>query len=95
MPGFSQRILASRTSRSSILADIVIAYREAICVVEKLDGAMLTPVISPVSSASTPVFCGRISYLPRPMNSARTLSVSIVSRLKIVVRFANVGMPIV
>ncbi len=61
----------------------------------KLAGTIVIAVTSPMSSASTPVACGKTVYLPRPMNSERTFCVSSVSRLKTVVRFVNVGTPIV
>ena len=61
----------------------------------KLAGVIDTVVTSPARTASTPVSCGRIWYLPRPMNSPRTFWVNRVSRLKTVVRLMNVGTPMV
>src|SRR2546426_7131293 len=49
---------------------------------------------SPIRVASTPPAWGSTVYLPRPMNSRRTFSVSIVSTLNTDVLFANVGTPI-
>ena len=54
---------------------------------------MFTPVTSPVRTASAFCVSGTMRYLPRPMNSARTLAVICVSMLNSVVRFTNVGMP--
>ena len=58
-------------------------------------GTMLTPVTSPVSTASTFCVSGTIRYLPRPMNSERIFSVSWVSTPNSVVLFTNAGMPMV
>src|SRR5689334_14523330 len=60
-----------------------------------LAGVMETLVTSPVRSPSTPVASDEIVNLPRPMNSDRTFSVSLVSRLNTVVRLVNSGIPIV
>ena len=73
----------------------VSAYREASWFAAKLTGVSVADRTSPTSSASTSVLSGRMRYLPRPMNSARTFCVRFVSRLKTVVRFVNVGTPIV
>src|SRR5260370_39141338 len=47
------------------------------------------------SVASTSLAWGRTVYLPRPMSSRRTFSVSNVSMLNTVVRLVNVGTPTV
>src|SRR5215471_3445504 len=60
-----------------------------------LAGVIDTAVTSPVSRPSTPVASDEIVNLPRPMNSDRTFSVSLVSRLNTVVRLVNSGIPIV
>ena len=69
--------------------------REAICCAFKLDGAMSTAAMLPVSTASTSLACGRIVYLPRPMNSEITFCVRMVSRLNTAVWLVNGGTPIV
>src|SRR4051812_33783795 len=52
-------------------------------------------VTPPFSTASAPAASGMTLYLPRPMNSVRTLSVAIWAISKYDVTFVKVGIPIV
>jgi hypothetical protein len=73
----------------------MIVYLDACWAPVKAAGCSLIEVISQRSTASTPVSCGSTLYLPRPMNSVRTFSVSTCSAWYSGVSLAKVGIPIV
>ena len=58
-------------------------------------GVTAIPSTIPVSTASAPAASGLTAYLPRPMNSARILSVNMSSTWKNVVRLSSLGIPTV